>query len=87
VLVLDEPPELLPDPLPPLELDPLADPELPVLEVPPEALPELLPEEPEPLDMLASPQSSGDGDDVSHAGELTAIATKHRRSFGRTRAS
>jgi hypothetical protein len=51
VLAPEEPPDVLPDPVPPLVPDPLAAPELPVLD----ALPEPLPEEPVLVsDVLAS---------------------------------
>jgi hypothetical protein len=86
------PPELDSDVLPPLEPDPLAPPELPVLDVLPDVLPELLVDEPEPpeldpepFDMLASPQSPGE-DDVPQAAEPATIVTKQRRSVGRTTA-
>jgi hypothetical protein len=89
LLVLD-PPEVLPDALPPLVPEPLAPPELPVLDVPPDALPEPLVDEPElvpdPFDVLASTQSPGE-EVVPHAAEPATMGTKQRRSVVRTTAS
>jgi hypothetical protein len=95
VLVLDEPPELLPDPLPPLDPDALVPPELPALEVLPDALPEPLPDELEPpevasdpFDVLASPVSGvQDEEVVPQADEHATTSTRERRSLGRTAAS
>jgi hypothetical protein len=91
VLAPDDP---LPDALLPLVPDPLALPELPVLDVPPpDALPEPLVDEPEPpelvpdpFDVLASNQSPGE-EVVPQAAEPATMGTKQMRSVGRTTAS